>query len=205
MKKRYPFVLFVVGIICALGLPAPVRSQSIVGSAHDFSGRTWSGGQICVPCHTPHNAQGTDVPLWNHDSSRENFVLYSSATLNATVGQPSSVSKACLSCHDGSVALDSFGGNAGAEYISGDANLGTDLSDDHPISFTYDSALAADDGGLFDPGASSGIGGTIDTDLLYAHKVECSSCHNPHNESGVDHLLVKSNAGSDLCLTCHDK
>lgn len=194
------------GLVVALTLTWIAEGQGIEGSAHDFSGESWSGGQICAPCHVPHNAQGDVVPLWSHDTTAANFTLYNSATLDATVGQPSSVSKACLSCHDGTVALDSFGGNTGTETISGDANLGTDLSDDHPVSFAYDAALAAADGDLYDPtSAASGLGGTIDNDLLYAHMVECSSCHDPHNESGEADLLVKSNAGSALCLTCHDK
>jgi len=182
------------------------QAQTVVGSAHDFSGESWSDGQICGPCHTPHNALANDIPLWSHELTAATFTLYDSATLDATVGQPTGASKACLSCHDGTVALDSFGGNTGVDVIEGDANLGTDLSDDHPISFTYDGALAANDGDLYDPtAASSGLGGTIDEDLLLAGRMECSSCHNPHNESGEDHLLVKANAGSALCLTCHDK
>lgn len=33
--------------------------------------------------------------------------------------------------------------------------------------------------------------------------VECSSCHDPHSESKT--FLRGSQAGSELCLTCHDK
>ena len=181
-------------------------AQSIVGSAHDFSGEAWSGGRICAPCHTPHHARSKIVPLWNHRSTRTVFILYSSRTLDANVGQPEGVSKACLSCHDGTVAIDSFGSRSGAHYVSGRADLGADLSDDHPISFVYDSSLAADDGDLHDPTTkSSGLGGTINEDLLVGQRLECSSCHNPHNESGENDLLVRSNSGSALCLTCHDK
>ena len=35
--------------------------------------------------------------------------------------------------------------------------------------------------------------------------VECTSCHDPHNEAGVPHMLVMNNAGSALCLSCHRK
>ena len=84
--------------------------------------------------------------------------------------------------------------------------MGTDLSDDHPISFTYNTALATADGGLWDPASAlSGLGGTIDADLLSGSMVECSSCHDVHNSYGIPFLLVKSNAASALCLTCHDK
>ena len=102
--------------------------------------------------------------------------------------------------------LDSFGGNTGSITMTGDHNLGTDLSNDHPISLGYDTALATADGGLHDPAtASSGLGGTINDDLLLGGKVECASCHDVHNSSNLPKLLVKSNAGSRLCFTCHSK
>jgi predicted CXXCH cytochrome family protein len=90
--------------------------------------------------------------------------------------------------------------------MTGDHNLGTDLSNDHPISFSFDTALATADGGLKDPAtASSGLGGTVNDDLLLGGKMECASCHDVHNSSNLSKLLVKSNAGSALCLTCHSK
>jgi predicted CXXCH cytochrome family protein len=191
----------------ALVITAGAQAQGISGSAHDFSGASWNDtGEICAPCHTPHNAMGTTVPLWNHDTSEAIFTLYDSPSLDATVDQPGSASLACLSCHDGTVALDSFGGNTGTIMISGEANLGTDLSDDHPVSFVYDAALATADGGLHNPVTTgSGLGDTIDEDLLLATRMECSSCHDVHNATGLEGLLVKDNAGSALCLTCHDK
>ncbi|AMC12037.1 cytochrome C [Lutibacter profundi] len=183
--------------------------QNIAGSAHDFSGKTWNpGGEVCVVCHTPHGAvTGLTAPLWNHEVTTTTFTLYTSASLDATTGQPDGSSKLCLSCHDGTVAMDNFGGQTGGtKFISGNDLVGTDLSSEHPVSFTYDAALATTDGGLFDPiTTSSGVGGTINADLLLAGKVQCSSCHDVHNGSGVAKLLVKSNASSALCLTCHNK
>lgn len=182
----------------------------LAGSAHDFSAVGWNTtGEVCVVCHTPHNADATitNAPLWNHESTVAVFTLYSSATMDAVVGQPDASSKLCLSCHDGTVALDNFGGTTdGTNFISGGSNVGTDLSDDHPISFTYDAALATLDGGLHDPiTTSSGLTGTIDEDMLIGGQVQCSSCHDVHNESNIAMLLKKSNAASALCLTCHDK
>lgn len=187
--------------------------QSIVGSAHDFSAQSWNtSGEICVVCHTPHNADITvaNAPLWNHSLTTQTFQIYSSSvspTFTGTTGQPDASSKLCLSCHDGSVALENFGGvGGGTHFISGGANLGTDLRNDHPISFTYDATLATTDGGLFNPAtALSGLGSTIASDLLFAGKMQCASCHDVHNSAGIAHLLVKSNAGSALCLTCHNK
>jgi len=200
-----------------VGLAGVVMSGSvwaagvgITGSAHDFSSETWNpSGEICRVCHTPHNADTsvTGAPLWNHKVTAATFTLYSSSTLNATVGQPDGPSKLCLSCHDGTVALDNFGGKInGTKFIWGNYLIGTDLSNDHPISFTYDAALATADNGLYNPTTqASGLGGTIAADMLIDSKVECSSCHDVHNGSGLADLLVKNNGGSALCLTCHDK
>ncbi len=184
--------------------------QGISGTAHDFSGDTWNpGGEICIVCHTPHAADITvnDAPLWNHEVTTSTFTVYTSGTLDASVGQPAATSKLCLSCHDGTVALDNFGGaTGGSDFIGGNALIGTDISDDHPISFVYDATLATADGGLYDPTTgTSGLGGTIDADMLISNKLECASCHDVHNGSGIAKLLVKSNAASALCLTCHNK
>jgi predicted CXXCH cytochrome family protein len=90
--------------------------------------------------------------------------------------------------------------------MTGDGLLGIDLSDDHPISFLYDGALATADGSLHDPTtANSGLGGTIDEDMLFGGILQCASCHDVHNQGGFGNLLRVSNAGSALCLTCHDK
>ena len=178
----------------------------IVGSAHDFSAKTWSGGNTCIVCHTPHNAVSGTAVLWNHEATTATFTVYNSTTLDATVGQPAGSSKLCLSCHDGTVALDNFGGTTtGTNFIT-TGNLTTDLSDDHPISFAYTTALATSDGGLFNPStANSGLGGTIATDLLFGDRMECASCHDVHNAGGNSFLLRISNAASALCLTCHNK
>jgi predicted CXXCH cytochrome family protein len=180
-------------------------------SAHDFSGSGWNTtGEICVVCHTPHDADTTvaSAPLWNHEVTTAAFTLYSSDTLDATLGQPDGVSKLCLSCHDGSVALDSFAGASGGTPMATSAAgyVGLDLTDDHPISFVYDDSLATSDGGLHPPTTTaSGLIGTIDEDMLFGNKLQCGSCHDPHGVPGVAKFLVMDNAGSDLCLTCHDK
>ncbi len=195
-------------ILLSLAVAAFVYS-AISGTAHDFSGNGWSGGEICVPCHTPHDSDTSisDAPLWNHEVQASTFQVYTSTTMTATTGQPSGYSELCLSCHDGSVAIDSFGGATGTNFVSaGNGLVGTDLRNDHPISFTYDDTLATNDGGLHDPTTeNSGLGGTITADLLQAGVMQCSSCHDVHGVTGVSSLLVKSNAGSALCLTCHDK
>jgi predicted CXXCH cytochrome family protein len=194
-------------VIAVLGL-AGCALAAISGSAHDFSANGWANQQICLPCHTPHNADLTvaDSPLWNHAVTTATFQIYASGTLDATVAQPAGASKLCLSCHDGSVAVDSFGGATGTTLVTGGALVGTDLRNDHPISFTYDATLATTDGGLHDPATTnSGLGGTISHDMLQGGRMECSSCHDVHNQYNQSFLLLKSNNASALCLTCHNK
>lgn len=203
--KRFKiiFTFILAALFSAIGF------SQIAGSAHDFSTASWnSTGETCIVCHTPHNASAEpNAPLWDHQLTTSTFTLYTSPSLDAVIGQPSGSSKLCLSCHDGTIALDNFGGTTtGTEFITGAFLIGTDLSNDHPISFTYDASLATSDGGLFDPTtALSGLGSTINNDLLLAGQMQCSSCHDVHNAGGFDKLLVKSNAGSALCLTCHNK
>ncbi|MCP5152097.1 MAG: cytochrome C [Chromatiales bacterium] len=205
------------GLLVAAATPAP--AGQITGSAHDFSTDAWSGGRICIACHAPHNTDTstTDAPLWNHALSSQSYTLYSSATLDAApLTQPGGLSKLCLSCHDGTIAVDSFGGATGSTQIAASSNLGSSLGDDHPIGFTYDTALATADGSLHDPAAHNvtiGSGGqtksgAITDVMLYNGKMECSSCHDVHNTFTADSgtMLVKvSQAGSAICLACHDK
>lgn len=191
----------------------------ITGSAHDFSSEAWSGGQICLPCHTPHNADQTvsKAPLWNHELTQATYTLYDSPTMNETTVQPLGISKLCLSCHDGTVALDSFGNASGSEYIAGNANIGTDLSNDHPISITWTHQTIVPFGISAqctychehihiqeDPEKYPLPFYTYDSGNTY--KVECSTCHDPHNNRAPgDHMLRKTNLQSQLCLGCHNR
>ena len=198
-----------VAMVAVISLPA-VALAAITGTSHDFSGAGWNSvsGEICIVCHTPHNADSTvtTAPLWNHEVTTATYSVYTSDTLNATTGQPDGVSLLCLSCHDGTVAIDSFAGNTGSIFITGDADVGTDLRDDHPISFVWtDAGIGAEDNGLNSVTDASGLGGTIDEDMLFGTKMQCASCHDAHGVATVPYFLVKSNAASDLCLTCHNK
>lgn len=205
---------------CFVGTQAV--AGTIVGSPHDFSANGWSGGRICVACHTPHNGDLTvaAAPLWNHDVTTATFTMYARDSIDGTIGTgPDGVSQLCLSCHDGTVAIDSFGGASGTTFMGGNALLGTDLSNDHPISVTYNGTTAATDGGLHDPTTTNvtiGAGGDhtrtglIDVVMLSNGTVQCSSCHDVHNTFTVpgavgEPLLKVSKGASALCLTCHDK
>jgi predicted CXXCH cytochrome family protein len=213
--RRQHFTQHIGTLVVAAALIAlpTIAFAQISGTAHDLSGGALSGGEICNVCHTPHNADDTvsDAPLWDHEvTATASFTLYSSTTMDATPGQPSGVSKLCLSCHDGTVAVDAFGGAAGTTLIgaigTGGGDFGTDLSNDHPISFAYNNALYSADGELNDPDNDlSGLGGTIAADMLFSGDMECASCHDVHNSENNTALLLIDNVGSALCLTCHDK
>ena len=146
--------------------------------------------------------------------------MYSSTTLDmAQSTEPHQGSLACLSCHDGTIAINSLNnlpgpesagnyGSPGGSALDGsgrltsasDSYVGTDLSDDHPVGITYDASQ--------DP---TGFVAKTGNDQLYPDLllsedlyVECSSCHNPHdNQYGS--FLVESNANSNLCMRCHTK
>ena len=182
--------------------------------------------EVCATCHTPHQAAaaaGQD-PLWNHTGTATTaFGVYASPTFNgastitniggAAMGAQS-VSMLCMSCHDGTVSVLSMYNppNSGTPTVTGvagrisatgqiisNANMGTSLVDDHPVNFTYNTALATADGGLVDPAGSATV-----TNLLIAGMVQCSSCHDVHDPTFVP-FLRSTNVASALCLTCHIK
>jgi hypothetical protein len=69
-------------------------------------------GEVCVYCHTPHGANSNvALPLWNRTIKATTYTTYAavgSSSLTQTVTQPGPNSLACLSCHDGQVAVDSI-------------------------------------------------------------------------------------------------
>ena len=241
--------LLLIGVALTLpGLSRAAINKGVEGSPHDFSGTnyTWNTRHgVCSPCHAAHNTDPLQVvPLWAHQTTAGPFVMYSSPTMNATdlpTTSPNGVSLACLSCHDGTVAINApIGGlatNATAYYIDPGAKIGPDLHTTHPISFTYDAVLAAADGQLENPvtyhigdqktlltvnnapvpltwDGTSLTGKSIDEALLVAHKMQCSSCHDPHKLIGSapsSGIMVKisgsdvNGRGSLICRTCHIK
>jgi hypothetical protein len=130
---------------------------------------TTGTSEVCVFCHTPHGGT-TDGPLWNRAMATAGaYTPYSSTTMDSIPGQPGGISLACLSCHDGTIALDALRNATGSGNFSttptsqgwtfnglpgspGDntmpenagnrwiTNLTQNLSDDHPISMAYPTA-----------------------------------------------------------------
>ncbi len=66
-------------------------------------------GEVCVYCHTPHGANTTiGAPLWNRTNRSTTYTLYNKPlTSGQTPTAPGVNSLVCLSCHDGTVAIDS--------------------------------------------------------------------------------------------------
>lgn len=152
----------------------------VAGGPHDLSNgsglrntNATIAGQTCIFCHTPHGGANS-IPLWNRTAPTGGaYQLYTSSTTDVTTNATlvaASVSGACLSCHDGTIAVDvladvnglAFGpsvaftrqGTAKAIYVNGaggSANvmngglpfLGTDLRNDHPVAIVYETARAA--------------------------------------------------------------
>jgi len=214
-------------VLCAavLLIAAPLALAGVSGSKHDLGSggnttlKATNTSEVCVFCHTPHQATAAagQYPLWNHTlSSQASYGVYNSSTLNAndvtdignaTAGS-AAVSNLCMSCHDGTIAVGSLYNPPNAAtpdnnntFLTSASNayIGTDLSNDHPVNFTYDTNLANADGELYNPSNTTAV-----ANLLISNKVQCSSCHDPHDDTNTP-FLVMSNANSALCLTCHIK
>jgi predicted CXXCH cytochrome family protein len=160
--------------------------------------------EVCIFCHAPHNSSPVR-PLWNRQMPTEAFTIYGSRALAARPGQPTGVSKMCLSCHDGTIALGTVLSRdqpivmaRGATTLTGAANLGTDLSDDHPISFRYDTTLTAKNARLKDP---STLPASMKLDSN--SELQCTTCHDAHNNS-LGKFLVMRNDASEMCKSCHN-
>jgi hypothetical protein len=245
--------LLPVGVaVSALILSAPALRAGIVGSPHDFSHEAWNispsdPNSVCGPCHQPHHADSTKAPLWGHTTTSQAFTMYNTANVPVSKmkavpdSTPTHQSIACLSCHDGVTAVNSYGDppnpkGGSAVTITNSAAIGTDLTHSHPISFVYDNNLAGNGvsgsatqdkwlkdpslnylvpvSGTFVPGSDPSINGFL---LNNNHRVECSSCHDVHNQEGTpfdinsNPKLVKINGidsasrGSLLCRSCHIK
>lgn len=206
-------------------IPRSAEAQGMLASKHNLSitgpgpVRAVSETQVCVFCHTPHNASPAQ-PLWNRQLSGQTYTPYASGSLQATVGQPNGYSRLCLSCHDGTIAIGSVhnlggqsatiqmtGTGAGGVMPAGQTLIGTNLTNDHPVSFVFNASLSAVDGELVSPSTLTGpirlyegtTSGTLDS-------VQCTTCHDPHLTVNPKFLKKSFTGRSDnLCLTCHVK
>ena len=166
------------------------------GSAHDFSTEAWESVDECGACHTPEGETPPVPPLW--DTRADLTKRFGRSTTSKS--KPGSGTLSCLQCHDGTIAKDATGSVNKDRFVHarnpGRFTTGHGRTD-HPVGVEY-------------PKIAKGYR-PLTTVLssrkvkLPDGKVECISCHDPHNESGGKHMLVTSNARSALCLKCHKK
>jgi hypothetical protein len=239
--------LLAFGVAAGVSLLPIVSRAGILNSPHDFSQQAWNFSNpadpnaVCTPCHQAHHADSRVIPLWGHTTSVGPWIMYNTNTVPVSQMKavpsptPTGPSLACLSCHDGTVAINSYGGGiqgSPASFVTNTANLGQDLTHTHPISFTYDANLVGTgpnqdqwlynpdttqvltpDTGTFVPGNNMTINGFL---LGGNHRLECSSCHAVHNQVGSPYNQVnnpklvvingtKGGVGSLLCRSCHNK
>ncbi len=203
MKKGF----VVVAALCMVLASVSLSNAQLANTLHNLSAtgpgtRKAPGvGQLCKFCHTPHNTLPSQA-LWNRDLPPKVYNLYTSSTLEATLNQPTGSSRLCLSCHDGTTAMGNMrvppqAGPVNLSALIGPASLGTDLSDDHPISFVYDSALALKRGELADPTA---LGSEVRLDST--GQLQCTTCHDAHDNRNRK-FLKKNDIRGVLCTTCH--
>lgn len=176
------------------------------------------------------NGGAANVPgplLWNHTlSSKASYGVYGSATFNSystdisDVGAQNNastfgVSNLCLSCHDGTVSVASWYVAPGNKTYTGalvpdptmtmmaDTTI-NDLSKTHPVHFTYDAALAAK-AGLLTPAGTNGVdSATSPVVPLFSGKMECATCHDPHNgKSGIFARPFPAQTSGTWCTYCH--
>ncbi len=182
--------------------------------------------EICGYCHTPHKGDltVTNAPLWNRTNPDvTTYSFYNSATLTAAAtahaADASSDVPLCMSCHDGAsltnplknpvgaddnnfTTLQEIGGVSTALLLDG-ANS---LTNDHPVGFDYEAAETD----VAETGLHTLAQAKLNGAVFYgagAKEMWCSSCHAVHDPgTGADQPFLRmSNAGSALCLACHDK
>ena len=153
-------------ILC-LWFVASVSHAGIQGSKHDLTSSVGGTSEVCVFCHTPHGGDtSAAAPLWNKKlpvhTTFQTYDELGTATLDGRVTLEGAVSLACLSCHDGTSALDLvrnaptvstgvYRYDADGSLLAGGKTmgvvtatpfdavpiLGQDLMNDHPIGVEY--------------------------------------------------------------------
>lgn len=158
-------------MVSSASMAAIANTRHNLGSTNNIgTNHNTATTEICVFCHTPHGADSAAaVPLWNrHLGTASSYNTYSSlgtSTLDAAQAPIGSVSLACLSCHDGTQAMNVVINSPGSN-TTGDINnnvngtggsfaefshmstvtemiyLSTDLRNDHAVSIQYAGAVA---------------------------------------------------------------
>ena len=148
-----------------------VQAAGKTPSGNPIANHSSDTAEICVFCHTPHGGDNSAaVPIWNRklgiggtgSTAYTRYSALGTTTFDSLEAPIGSVSIACLSCHDGTQAIDNvinMPGSGGYNFASGSRignfvggdqsggklgnpnlivqNLTTDLSNDHPISMQF--------------------------------------------------------------------
>ena len=231
-------------LVAGLTLTAATPNTGVTGTPHDLSFGTGTGTttytQICKFCHSPHGAAPAAdqvVPLWGHMTTAATYTMYNttnnpnSMMNSATIvdAAPSGPSMACLSCHDGTVAVNarmaggysvSYGGmnasatNAADFSVSGTGTTSLGTLTKHlvgkltsgNVDMTTVHPIAVEYNSIKQPALKAT---PLAPMVLFNNKVQCASCHDVHNYSpdgGTTRSFLRdSTVGSKLCLDCHTK
>ncbi len=181
---KFKFIPLILTLACTSAFAGIASTKHNLSTSGTGSNHLTTGtDQICVFCHTPHGSDtSAPVPLWNrvlpNGGSFTTYASLNSSSIDGQILAVGSVSLACLSCHDGTQAMDvmlnkpgSGGYNsagsadasnvwAGSATMTGVANLGTDMKNDHPIGIEYCG------GGLTFTGAGAVQGSCNDSDFV---------------------------------------
>ena len=221
-----------ISFAAAVSIVDTKHNLSSTGSGSYTAKAVADGGtsEICIFCHTPHSGN-TEAPLWNRTASAASYQTYTSDVLSGlgywsaedpSFGVEHAKTRICLSCHDGTIALGSVVNMpntltgyseiqmSGSSKIQSSATgyIGIDLRDDHPVAIkhdnTFDAELVSGTSVAGNVRLYKAAGGKAVVNNANESYVECTSCHNAHdNQYGK--FLVETNQNSALCLRCHTK
>ena len=168
-------------------------SGGLLGSKHDFSQSGAIARDLCLPCHTPH-ITNAEAPLL----VRKPAASQPTRSYRTPAGELSEASLVCLSCHDGTVAPDVFAGSHAATWSDASAGgviAGRPRLTSHPVGIAYPV-------GRSDYRSAEEVTGNGGLKLPDG-KIQCTTCHDPHNTQRHAGMLVISNERSRMCLSCH--
>ncbi|RMF06550.1 MAG: hypothetical protein D6762_09255 [Candidatus Neomarinimicrobiota bacterium] len=160
--------------------------------------------EVCIFCHASHQGSAA-APLWNRSANTTTYTMYGSPSMTSTSSQPGTVSRLCLSCHDGTVALgmvlnrvDPIAFPVGMDKIPPGyrSNLSDNLADDHPLHLSgHPNGAELNCTGCHDSHGGPG---------MTSRPLECTSCHDAHDDTWGHFLKVNPVQGG-VCLLCHNK
>lgn len=164
----------------------------LIGSKHDFSQGGGGVRDLCLSCHTPH-ITAARAPLLESASRTPRPVILRQRNGEELDGS----TLLCLSCHDGVTAKDVYTSAHSTSWAGqmGSQQVGSLPLSSHPIGVRYPLGELT-----YQPSSSVTADGRI---KLPDGRLQCISCHDPHNTGRHPAMLVKSNDRSNLCLSCH--